>query len=34
MEQTAFHGAQLGDTALGEGQASTLDVTARLKDMW
>jgi DNA helicase-2/ATP-dependent DNA helicase PcrA len=35
MEQTAFHGAQLGEAApLGDGRASTLDVSARLKDMW
>src|ERR1700689_1952310 len=35
MEQTAFHGAQLGEaTPLGDGRASTLDVSARLKDMW
>ena len=34
MEQAAFHGARLGDTLLAEGQGSTLDVTARLKDMW
>jgi DNA helicase II / ATP-dependent DNA helicase PcrA len=35
MEQTAFHGAQLGEaTPLGDGRAPTLDVSARLKDMW
>jgi DNA helicase-2/ATP-dependent DNA helicase PcrA len=35
MEQTAFHGAQLGEaTPLGEARASTLDLSARLKDMW
>jgi DNA helicase-2/ATP-dependent DNA helicase PcrA len=35
MEQTAFHGAQLGEaTPLGDARASTLDVSARLKDMW
>jgi hypothetical protein len=35
MQQQAFHGAQLGEaTPLGDAQASTLDVTARLKDMW
>src|SRR5579863_5303750 len=35
MEQTAFHGAQLGEaTPLGDARASTLDLSARLKDMW
>jgi DNA helicase II / ATP-dependent DNA helicase PcrA len=34
MEPAAFQGAQLGDSPLAGGQPSTLDVTARLKDMW
>jgi hypothetical protein len=34
MEPAAFHGAQLGDTPLGDARTSTLDVSARLKDMW
>ena len=35
MEQTAFHGAQLGEaTPLGDPRAWTLDLSARLKDMW
>jgi DNA helicase-2/ATP-dependent DNA helicase PcrA len=34
MEPAAFHGAQLGDTPLGDARVSTLDVSARLKDMW
>jgi hypothetical protein len=35
MEQTAFHGAQLGEaTPLGDARASTLYLSARLKDMW
>jgi DNA helicase-2/ATP-dependent DNA helicase PcrA len=35
MQQVAFQGAQLGDaTPLGDERAATLDVTARLKDMW
>jgi DNA helicase II / ATP-dependent DNA helicase PcrA len=35
MQQVAFHGAQLGEAAaLGDARTSTLDVSARLKDMW
>jgi DNA helicase-2/ATP-dependent DNA helicase PcrA len=35
MEQTAFQGAQLGEAApLGDSRSSTLDLSARLKDMW
>jgi DNA helicase-2/ATP-dependent DNA helicase PcrA len=35
MQQLAFQGAQLGDAALMDGgQAATVDVAARLKDMW
>jgi DNA helicase II / ATP-dependent DNA helicase PcrA len=35
MQQVAFQGAQLGEAAMaGDERAATLDVTARLKDMW
>jgi len=35
MQQVAFHGAQLGEaTPLDDARASTLDVSARLKEMW
>jgi DNA helicase-2/ATP-dependent DNA helicase PcrA len=35
MQQVAFHGAQLGEAApLADERAATLDVTARLKEMW
>jgi DNA helicase-2/ATP-dependent DNA helicase PcrA len=35
MQQVAFHGTQLGEAAaLADERVSTLDVTARLKDMW
>jgi DNA helicase-2/ATP-dependent DNA helicase PcrA len=34
MQQLAFQGAQLGEAALGDGRTGTLDVTARLRDMW
>jgi hypothetical protein len=35
MEPMAFQAAQLGQAvALGDGGASTLDVSARLKAMW
>jgi DNA helicase II / ATP-dependent DNA helicase PcrA len=35
MQQAAFHGVQLGEaTPLGDARTSTLDVSARLKDMW
>ncbi len=35
MEQIAFQGAQLGQAApLTDGRAATIDVAARLKDMW
>jgi DNA helicase-2/ATP-dependent DNA helicase PcrA len=35
MQQVAYLGTQLGEASpLGDAEASTLDVTARLKDMW
>jgi len=34
MQQLAFQGAQLGEAALGDTRTATLDVTARLRDMW
>jgi len=34
MQQLAFQGAQLGEAALGDARTATLDVTARLRDMW
>src|SRR5450631_2043786 len=35
MQQVAFHGSQLGEAApLADERVSTLDLTARLKDMW
>jgi hypothetical protein len=35
MTPIAFHGAQLGEAAaLGDSSNSTLDVSARMKDMW
>ena len=35
MQQVAFHGALLGEAMpLDDAEASALDVTARLKDMW
>ncbi len=34
MEPASFHGAHLGEAELGESRAPTVDVGARLKDMW
>jgi len=34
LEPATFHGAHLGEAALGEARAVTVDVGARLKDMW
>jgi DNA helicase-2/ATP-dependent DNA helicase PcrA len=34
MEPATFHGAHLGEAPLGEARAVTVDVGARLKDMW
>jgi DNA helicase-2/ATP-dependent DNA helicase PcrA len=34
LEPATFHGAHLTEAALGEARAMTVDVGARLKDMW
>jgi DNA helicase-2/ATP-dependent DNA helicase PcrA len=34
LEPASFHGAHLAETALGEARAPSVDVGARLKDMW
>jgi DNA helicase II / ATP-dependent DNA helicase PcrA len=33
-EQSAFHGSQSGDTALSESRAESIDIHAKLKEMW
>jgi DNA helicase-2/ATP-dependent DNA helicase PcrA len=34
VQQVAFHGAKLGEAKLSEQGAASINVTARLKDMW
>jgi len=33
-EQTAFHGAQSGDTGLNEARGDSIDINAKLREMW
>jgi DNA helicase-2/ATP-dependent DNA helicase PcrA len=33
-EQSAFHGSQSGDTGLSESRAESIDIHAKLKEMW
>jgi DNA helicase-2/ATP-dependent DNA helicase PcrA len=33
-EQTAFHGSQSGDTGLNEARGDSIDINAKLREMW